>query len=104
MESNFFNRDYSRVNVLRLLKQITEECLDILYRENTFRLCLNGEGEWDMRKNFTEKNRRRMRYLIVTTNPAGVSYEISTPDDSLWASILPSLKALLIILEQLIRA
>lgn len=104
MESNFFNRDYSRVNVLRLSKQVTEECLGILYGENTFRLCLNGEGEWDMRENFTEKNRRRMRYLIITANPAGVSYEISTPDHSLWASILPNLKALLIIPEQPIRA
>jgi hypothetical protein len=104
MESNIFSPDYSRVNILRLSKQITEECLDILYGENTFRLCLNGGGEWAMRKNFTEKNRCRMRYLIVTANPAGISYEISTPDDSLWASILPSLKALLIILEQPIRA
>lgn len=104
MESEFFNQDYSRVNVLRLSKQITEECLDILYGENIFRLCLNGEGEGGMKRNFTEKNRFRMRYLIVTASPAGVSWGTSTPDESLWASILPSLKSLLLVAEQPIRA
>ncbi|KAL3469914.1 hypothetical protein BJX99DRAFT_264732 [Aspergillus californicus] len=100
----YMNPNSSRINVLRLSKQITEECLDILYGETNFRLRLNGEGEQAMRDNFTEKNRRRMRYLTVTANPAGVSYGISTPDHSLWSTILPSLKSLLIIAEQPIRA
>lgn len=105
MESSLFNwRDYSRVNVLRLSKQIAEEDLDILYGQNTFRLSLNGEGEFCMREKFSEKNRRRMRKLIVTANPAGISCEISTPDKSLWVSIVPSLKGLLLILEQPIEA
>ncbi|KAE8371760.1 hypothetical protein BDV26DRAFT_298498 [Aspergillus bertholletiae] len=95
---------YMEGGFLRLSKQIAEECLDILYGENIFRLCLNGKGEYYMRNNFTEKNRHRMRYLIVTADPAGVSYERSTPDDSLWATILPRLKCLLLIAEQPIQA
>lgn len=104
MEGDFINQEYSRINILRLSKQITEECLDILYGENIFRLCLNGEGELGMKRNFTEMNRLRMRYLIVTANPAGVSYGTSTPDEFLWASILSSLKSLLIVAEEPIRA
>ena len=45
-----------------------------------------------------------MRYLIATANPAGVSYGTSTPDEFLWALVLPSLKSLLIIAGDPIRA
>jgi hypothetical protein len=60
-------------NILRLSKQISEECLNILYGENIFHVDVNGGGEYSLRNNFTEENRRRMRYLIIIAQPAGVS-------------------------------
>ncbi|RLL97958.1 hypothetical protein CFD26_106912 [Aspergillus turcosus] len=80
---HFLNPNSSRLNVLRLSKQISEECLNILYGENIFHANLNGGGEYSLRNDFTEENRHRMRYLIIIAGPAGVSYETSMPDDSL---------------------
>src|SRR5207247_2224933 len=88
-----------------LSKQISEECLDILYGENMFELYLNGGGEHYLRKNFTEVNTRRMRYLLLIAQPMGFSYKPGgIPDNVLWASILPSLKVLRIVTEQPIRS
>ncbi|PVH68668.1 hypothetical protein DL98DRAFT_554759 [Cadophora sp. DSE1049] len=86
-------------------KQISEETLDILYGENTFKLHLHGEGQYYLKKNFAEANRQRMRYLLLVAQPTGVSYEPGRmPDNALWSSILPTLKGLRIVAEQPVEA
>ncbi|OGE47663.1 hypothetical protein PENARI_c039G01610 [Penicillium arizonense] len=71
-----FNPNRSRFNVLRLSRKISEETLDILYGENLFQVSLNGDGEGDLEHNFTERNRRRIRFVLVLMTAGGVS---STP-------------------------
>jgi len=104
MEGDYWNRN-NKNSIFLLSKQISEEALDILYGENIFKLHLYGEGEYYLKKNFTEVNRQRMRYLLLTAQPMGVSYEPSRmPDNALWSSILPTLKGLRILAEQPIEA
>lgn len=93
---------YKNKNSIFLLsRQISGEALDVLYGENVFKLHLHGEGEYYLKKNFVEANRQRMRYLLLTAGPRGVSYTPGRiPDDSLWRSILPQLKLLRIVAEQ----
>lgn len=74
-------------------KQISEETLDILYGENTFEVELHNEPAFP--KNVSERNRRRMRHVIVIAMPPG--FRVSPgwrPDHALWSSTLPSLKSL----------
>ncbi|KAF2464205.1 uncharacterized protein BDR25DRAFT_97177 [Lindgomyces ingoldianus] len=88
-------------SILLVSKHISGEVLDILYGENIFKLHLHGEGTYFIRKNFTDRNRQRMRYLLLIARPMGVSYRPERiVDDPLWRSILPHLKGLRIILEQ----
>lgn len=96
-DSDFFNSHHSRLNVLHLSREISEEALDILYGENLFQVFLNGDGEGDLEHNFTERNRHRIRNLLVLMTDRGVS---STPNIPLWASLLPNLKVFQIIAEQ----
>jgi len=105
LDGDYWNPNKNRSSIFRLSKQISEEALDILYGENIFKLCLHGEGEVYLKKNFTAANRQRMRYLLVTAEPRGVSYEPrKVPDNSLWSSILPTLKGLRVIAEQPVQA
>lgn len=80
--------------ILFVSQQISKECLDILYGENTFELPLNAEGEAYMCINFGPLNRERMRHLAITAVPMGKTYTHSTPDGLLWASLLPRVKTL----------
>ena len=62
-------------SIFPVSKQISNEALDILYRENIFKLRLYREGEYFLKKNFAKGNRQRIQYLLLTTQPMGVSYE-----------------------------
>lgn len=99
-EGGYWNRN-NKNSIFLLSRQISEEALDILYGENIFILHLHGEGEYYLKENFTEANRQRIRYLLLTAQPMGVSYMLERmPDDALWSSILPQLKGLRIVAEQ----
>jgi hypothetical protein len=51
-------RNYSKNNsIFLVLKEMSEETLDILYRENIFKLRLYREGECYLKKNIAEANR-----------------------------------------------
>ena len=91
----------NRGSLLLVSKQIGEEALDLLYGENIFELHLHGEGEYFLRKNFSERNRRRMRYILVIAQPMGVSFKPGQePDNALWSSTLPNLKVLRLVAQQ----
>ena len=93
---------YEKNNSLFLTsRQISEEALDFLYGENIFKLCLNGEGEYFLRKNFSERNRQRLRYILVTAQPMGVSFgQAHLPHEALWSSVLPNIRILRLVAQQ----
>ncbi len=89
----------SRYNntIFLLSKQISDEALNVLYGENVFRFNLHAMGQ-EMLENITEKNRARMRYMIVVATPWMVRSGV--PDDILLASIIPYLRVLRIVARQ----
>jgi hypothetical protein len=103
--SDYWKPNKNKNSIFLLSKRISEEALDVLYGDNVFKLHLHGVGEHYLKKNFTDRNRQRMRYLLLIARPMGVSY---TPgkvvDDALWRSILPHLKGLRIVAEQPVEA
>jgi hypothetical protein len=102
---NYWDRNENKNSILLLSKQISGEALDILYGDNIFKLQLHGQGEYCLKKKFAEGNRQRIRYLLLSAQPMGVSYEPERmPDNSLWSSILPTLKGLRIVAEQPVEA
>lgn len=101
LDDNYCNRNKNNNSIFLISKQLSEEALDILYGDNIFKLELHGEGGYYLKKNFTESNRQRMRYLLLTTQPICLLYQLrKAPDNGLWSSILPNLKELRIITEQ----
>ncbi|KAK0117501.1 hypothetical protein ONS95_011841 [Cadophora gregata] len=58
--------DKKRNCILLVCKQISDEALDVMYGENVFRHCLHIEGDVPLKLNFTDRNRRRMRMLLLT--------------------------------------
>jgi hypothetical protein len=98
---NYFMFGYKHCNTIFLLsKQISDETLDVLYGENTFKICLSDCGEAYLVKHFAESNRGRMRFLLVTAHPFGSSYTLGPPDNAIWPSIFPALKSLRIVAQQ----
>ncbi|KFX96662.1 hypothetical protein O988_05224 [Pseudogymnoascus sp. VKM F-3808] len=97
---DYWNHKKNKSSVFLISKQISKEALDVLYGENMFMIHLHEKGEI-LLKNFSEANRQRMRYLLVTAEPRGVSYTPGRmPDNALWCSVLPQLKMLRIVAEQ----
>lgn len=89
----------------KLSKQICEECLDILYGENTFYLCLDIGAEDDLKHSFTEQNRCRLRHLVVVVKSEiypGKNGRLF--QESVWATGFPNLKSLTIFIMQPIEA
>ena len=89
--------------ILLINKQISYECLDILYGKNSFQIEMHKTGAADLRANFTRENRERMRYITVAflgTEGATFPPGNSIPDYDLWVDILPNLKELWLVLLQ----
>lgn len=104
MEGEYWNCSNNN-SIFLISKQISNEALDVLYGANIFKLRLHRQGESDLKKNFAEGNRHRMRYLLLSAQPMGVSYQLGRlPDYSLWSSLLPTLKGLRIVAEQPVEA
>lgn len=89
-------------NILCVSKQISDESLNILYGDNIFTIQLTHQGERFLRSKFTEKNRRRIRFLqvYIELGSAVFSYMFdldNRPDAGLWKSMLPHLNTFTII-------
>jgi hypothetical protein len=91
---NDSSRSKANLNVLCLSRQISEESLDILYGENIFVVNFNGNGETALQEDITERNRRRIRYVLVFMTNGSVFRQ---PNASAWALFLPTLKVLQIL-------
>ncbi|KAH8665980.1 hypothetical protein BGZ60DRAFT_432149 [Tricladium varicosporioides] len=104
-DDRYYSDHFKRNNSIFLLcKQISDEALDVLYGDNSFKLSLTWVAESSLKDNFTQANRRRMRCLIIIAQPQGVPCLEDKPDEALWSSFLPSLNLLRIIAEQPIEA
>jgi hypothetical protein len=99
--SHYWHLGPRRHALLSVSKQVSDECQAILYSENIFKLHLNGDGQYYLQKKITDKNRRRIRFLLLVAQPMGVSFNAGhVPDASLWASIFENLSVLRIVVKQ----
>ena len=92
-------------SLLLVSKQISEEALEYLYGENIFKLSIHEADEYHLRKNFSEQNIRRMRYLLVIAVPMCVSYGVSYArriglDNEIWSWVLPNLTVFRLLAQQ----
>ena len=93
--------DKSSNGIFSVSKQVSEEALDILYGQNLFQLYLHAEGELLLRKNFSERNRQRMRHMLVVLQPLGFLIQPSwKPDHRLWSSILRNLVSFRLVAQE----
>ncbi|KAK2873819.1 hypothetical protein FQN49_002043 [Arthroderma sp. PD_2] len=89
--------------LLRVSKDISEQCLDILYGGTTFGFDLCPRGQQVMTTLLTPTNLRRIRILDTLANTRRETESesdyslLKTPSENLWASILPNLKRFTII-------
>ncbi|KAK2873816.1 hypothetical protein FQN49_002040 [Arthroderma sp. PD_2] len=88
--------------ILRVSKQISEECLNMLYGKNRFYITLNASRRCLVANRITAENRARIRDVVVIVRHLGPAYVRQTPvpADGLWSSLLPGLRQLKIIAEQ----
>lgn len=98
-KENFHNQ--GRCKILQLCKQISEECLDILYGKNTFLVFCQEMGDYILDSHITEANRRRIRAVIIEQerNSNYCLVNSASPARYLWKTILPNLRDLTISLE-----
>ncbi|KAM5444849.1 hypothetical protein MferCBS31731_000304 [Microsporum ferrugineum] len=88
--------------ILRVSKQVSEECLNMLYGKNRFYITLNASRRCLLANRITAENRARIRDVVVIVRHMGPAYGLPppVPADGLWSSLLPGLRHLKIIAEQ----
>lgn len=80
--------------LLVVCKQVSEECLDVLYGENRFEIDLARGAQAIFRMAFTEQNIRRIKNVHVIARLAATPPELRLlpqPDYQFWAMIFPHL-------------
>ena len=91
--------DRKKNSIFLVCKQISNEALDIMYGENAFKLYLHTDGGLCLKRNFTEANRHRMRFLLLIAQHRAWIGEIS-PHNTMWSSIIPTLNIIRLVAEQ----
>ncbi|KAF3479725.1 uncharacterized protein GIQ15_06701 [Arthroderma uncinatum] len=88
--------------ILRVSRQVSEECLNMLYGRNRFYITLNASRRCLVANRITAENRARIRDVVVIVRHMGPAYsrQMPVPADGLWSSLLPGLRQLKIIAEQ----
>jgi hypothetical protein len=102
-EGKYWSNVLPWTKILLINKQISYECLDILYGKNSFQIEMHKTGEADLRNKFTRENRERMRYITVAflgTEGATFPPGNSIPDYDLWYDLLPNVKELWLVMLQ----
>ncbi|KAK5628447.1 hypothetical protein RRF57_004162 [Xylaria bambusicola] len=87
--------------LLLLCRQINEEVEIMLYEGNTFTVDIHCQSQYYLERQFTKRNRERMRNIILVIRPIGVPYEPdSLMDPDIWDTVLGNLISLGVIIEQ----
>ncbi|KAJ5467578.1 hypothetical protein N7475_005330 [Penicillium sp. IBT 31633x] len=92
VKDKFLNTKPLWTNILHVCKQMSEECLGILYGANLFEVYLNRGGESMLKKTFSHRNLQRIRFLVAVFPGRWFSGELNPPDVAFWATIIPNLK------------
>ncbi|KAJ5513652.1 hypothetical protein N7463_003204 [Penicillium fimorum] len=79
-------------NILHVSKQMSDECLSILYGDNLFEVYLNKGGEAMLKKTFSKENLQRIRFILAISPGPCFTGELNPPDIPFWAMIIPDLK------------
>ncbi|TGJ79119.1 hypothetical protein E0Z10_g9651 [Xylaria hypoxylon] len=85
--------------LLLLCRQINHEVETMLYEGNTFTIDIHCQGQYHFEKQFTTKNRERMRNMILVLRPIAAEPE-SIMDPEIWDSVLGNLVTLGVIIKQ----
>lgn len=90
-----FSQEPFETALLRVCKQVSEECLDVLYGENQFEMNLARGAQVVLQKAFTSQNIQRIRQLNViarlTAHPPDVRL-LPQPDHQFWSVVIPQLR------------
>ncbi|KAJ5960904.1 uncharacterized protein N7479_008054 [Penicillium vulpinum] len=78
-------------NILQVSKEMSDQCLDILYGDNLFEVYLNRGGEATLRKTFGKENLQRIRYIIAIAPGPCFTGELNPPDIPFWTMMIPNL-------------
>ncbi|KGO75629.1 hypothetical protein PITC_055070 [Penicillium italicum] len=92
LRDRFSNTSPLWTNVLHVSKQMSDECLNILYGENLFEVYLDKGAEATLKKTFTKENIQRIRSILAIAPGPIFSGELSPPDIPFWATTIPNLK------------
>ncbi|KXG48407.1 uncharacterized protein PGRI_022770 [Penicillium griseofulvum] len=79
-------------NILHVSKQMSNECLDILYGDNLFEIYLNKGGEATLKKTFSRANLKRIQFILAISPGPCFTGELKPPDNNFWAMVIPNLK------------
>jgi hypothetical protein len=91
-------------SLLLVCKKIYQEASDVLYGSNIFRVTIDEEDEPDLKRAFTEANRRKIRKLqIVVFSMSCLFAPCPTLDGGFWSPILAQLTRLSIVAAQPLR-
>lgn len=88
----FSNTSPLWTNILHVSKQMSDECLDILYGENLFEVYLKRGAEATLKKTFSKENLQRIRFILAIAPGPCFSGELNPPDIPFWAMTIPNLK------------
>ncbi|KAI0408958.1 hypothetical protein F4802DRAFT_305597 [Xylaria palmicola] len=87
--------------LLVLCRQINDEAETMLYQGNTFTVDIHYQGQYHVDRQFTKRNRERMRNLILVLRPIGAPFQPNAlMDPAVWDAVLGNLTTLGVVVEQ----
>ncbi|KAI0537992.1 hypothetical protein GGR58DRAFT_321297 [Xylaria digitata] len=102
-EGRYYPSPSSRMSslpaLLLLCRQINDEVETMLYEGNTFTVDIDCQGQYHLEKQFTKKNRERMRHIILVLQPIRPQPSLLM-DPEIWDSVLGNLVTLGVIVKQ----
>ncbi|EPE25614.1 hypothetical protein GLAREA_01526 [Glarea lozoyensis ATCC 20868] len=90
--------DRKKNSIFMVCKQISDEALNIMYGKNAFKLYVSSDAGHCLKRNFTEANRCRMRFLFIIAELDHWHANVNT-DDPLW-TLIPTLNILRLVAKQ----
>ncbi|CDM34409.1 hypothetical protein DTO013E5_4922 [Penicillium roqueforti] len=91
-DDKFLNTSPHWTGILHVSKQMSAECLDILYGDNLFEVYLHGKCEDTIKRVFSHENIQRIQFILAVAPGPSFSGELNPPDVPFWAMMIPNLK------------